>query len=190
MIARLTPAFFGYQQHRHLAPFRLRILIHGRNFFHVFFHSLQQHRSQFHVGHFPPPEAYCYLATVTYFDELGQLSQFDPIILSLGTWAELDFLNLNLALFFALVVQLFLLLKPELTIIHQPANRWFRIGYQFDQVQFSCFGELLRFLQCYDAFLLTIFGDEPDFRCRNIIVQTALFIICDWIVSRLSLSKN
>jgi len=183
-------AFFGYQQHRHLAPFRLWVLIHGRNFFHVFFHSLQQYRSQFHVGHFPPPEPYCYLATVTYLDELGQLSQLDLVVPFFGTRPELDFLNLNLALFFALVVQLFLLLKPELTVIHQPANRRFRIGYQFNQVQFSFFGELLRFLQCYYTFLLAILGDEPDFRCRNIIVQTALFVICDWIVSRLSLSKN
>jgi hypothetical protein len=131
------------------------------------------------MSHFSTPETYGYLATITYLDELCQFSQLDLVITFLGTRSKLDFLNVHLALFLALVVQLFLLLKSVLTIIHQTTDWRFSIGDQFNQVQFGLFRELLRLFQCYDAFLLTVFGNKPDLRCRNIIVQTALFVICD-----------
>ena len=131
------------------------------------------------MSHFSTPETYGYLATITYLDELGQFSQLDLVITFLGTRSKLDFLNMNLTLFLALVMQLFLLLKSVLAIVHQTTDWRFCIGDQFNQVQFGLFCELLRLFQCYDAFLLTVFGNKPDLRRRNIIVQTALFVICD-----------
>ena len=131
------------------------------------------------MSHFSTPETHGYLATITNLDELGQLSQLDLVITFFGTRSKLDFLDMNLALLLALVVQLFLLLESVLTIIHQTTDRRFCIGYQFNQVQLGFFCEIFRLFQCYDTFLLTVFGNKPDLRCRNIIVQTALFVICD-----------
>ena len=55
---------------------------------------------------------------VTYLDELGQFSQLDLVIAFFGSRPEFNLLDMYLALFFALIVQLLFLLKLELPIIH------------------------------------------------------------------------
>ena len=81
-------------------------------------------------------------------------------------------------------MQLFLLLKLELAIIHQATDRRFGIGNQFHQIEAQFFSLGLGLLQRHDAFLLAILTDQPDFRRGYFLVQTALFVVCDWGFSR------
>ncbi len=99
------------------------------------------------MRHFTPPESYGYLATVTDFDKFYQLFQLNLVITFFRSRPEFDFLNLHLALLLTLIVQLLLLLKSELAIIHQTADRRFGIGYQFYEIQLGLFGELFRLFQ-------------------------------------------
>ncbi len=99
------------------------------------------------MRHFASPESYGYLATVTDLDKFNQFFQLDLVIALFRARPEFYFLNLHLALFLTLIVQFFLLLKPELTVIHQTADWRFGIGYQFNQIQLGLFGEFCRLFQ-------------------------------------------
>jgi hypothetical protein len=111
------------------------------------------------VGHFPSTESDCHLDAIADLDKFGQLAQFHLVITVLGAWSKLDFLYVHLALLLALIVQLFLLLKPELAIIHQTTDGWFGIGYQLYEVHGGGYRHLQGLFQRHNAFLFTIFTD-------------------------------
>jgi hypothetical protein len=136
------------------------------------------------MRHLAPAEPYCYLHPVTYFDKLTELSEFDIIVTVLGARPKLYFLDVHLALLLALIVQLLLLLEPELAVVHQTADWRFRIGHQLNQIDPGCFRHTLGLFQRQNAFLFAIFGNQPNFRRGYILVETALFVVCDWGFSR------
>ena len=84
------------------------------------------------------------------------------------------------------LLQPLLLLVFELAVIHQPANRRFGIGYQFDQVDTGLGSPLLGLFQRHNAQLLSVICNQAHFGRGDVIVQTGLFVVCDWGFSRIS----
>ena len=131
------------------------------------------------MGHFPSTESDCHLDAVANLDKFGQLAQFHLVITFLGTRTKLDFLNVHLALFLALIVQLLFLLELEFAVIHQSTDWWFGIGYQLNEIQVGVYRQLLCLFQRYNALLFSVFTDQANFRRRYFFVKTALFVVCD-----------
>jgi len=109
---------FRHQQHGHLPPFGPGQLIHSCQLRHVIFNTLEQFSTQFHMGHFSTTKPYGNFRAVAIFDKFNQLLQLDLVIAFVSARAKLDLFDVHLFLALALIVLLFLLLKPVFAVIN------------------------------------------------------------------------
>ena len=109
--------------HNHLAAFKLRKLFYNRQFFQIFFNTLQQFHAYLSMRHFSPTKTYGNLGFISLAQKLGQTSQFNLIITFFSSRSILYFFNLDLFLFLFSSLLLFVLFKLIFTVIHYLTNR-------------------------------------------------------------------
>ena len=63
------------------------------------------------------------------------------------------------------------LFKPELSVVHQLADRRNSLGRDFDQVQALFVGDLQRLRGTHDAQLLTLLTDQTDLLVIDLLIQ-------------------
>ena len=63
------------------------------------------------------------------------------------------------------------LLKAELTVVHQLADRWYSLGRNLDEIQTLLICDFQSLLGTHDAQLLPLGADEPNLFVENVLVQ-------------------
>ena len=63
------------------------------------------------------------------------------------------------------------LLKAELTVVHQLADRWYSLGRNLDEIQALFIRDFQSLLGTHDAQLLTFSADESDLLVENVLIQ-------------------
>ena len=61
-----------------------------------------------------------------------------------------------------------------LTIVHNSANRWSRLGRDFNKVHAILFGDPQGIFGCHNTQLLTVAADYPYFSGNNLLVDSGL----------------
>ncbi len=102
--------------------------------------------------------------------EPDKITQLDLIIPLLRPGPEFYLLDLDLFLLLLGCLLLLVLIEQELAIIHDAANRGFRIGYDFNQVQLGLLGLCQCFCYRDNSNLLTINSDQPYLFRGNLFV--------------------
>lgn len=123
------------QHHGHGPAFHFRVLLHRREFPGFLRDRLQKLSSPVCHGNLAAAKHYSHLDLVFLFDKFFQMAKFDFEVIGVCFGAQLDFLELKSGLFFSGFLLLFVLLVLEAAIIHNFANRRFRIGRNFNQVK-------------------------------------------------------
>ena len=113
---------------------------------------------------------------ISLFNELPGLLHFKFNIMLINGWSESDLFNMNDMLLLFTDFLFFTLLIPVFAIIHDTANRRRGIWRNFDQIQIMCFGNLKRFFDGLNAYLLTIRTDKPNFLGSNFFIQTNMVL--------------
>ncbi len=76
---------------------------------------------------------------------------------------------------FLVLLQLLCALVIEFPPIEDFRYRWVRFGADFDQVETLLFGKLKRFLLTENTKLTTVFVDDAEAGCPNLVVQAVGF---------------
>ncbi|SHZ81388.1 Uncharacterised protein [Mycobacteroides abscessus subsp. abscessus] len=96
---------------------------------------------------------------VPFFKELASTAKFRIEITLINNWAQSNFFHGHNALFFALLFLFLLVLKFELTVVHNFRNRRFSLRLNENQVHISVVRKCLRFTKWFDTQLFALKTD-------------------------------
>lgn len=152
------------------------MLLHRREFPGLLRDRLQKLSSPVCHGNLAAAKHYRHLDLVFLFDKFFQMAKFDFEVMGVCFGAQLDFLELKSGLFFSGFLLLFVLLVLEAAIIHNFANRRFRIGRNFNQVKPELFRGVNGGLEGQNTQLLAFRVNDPDFLCLYLPIDFNLLI--------------
>ena len=115
------------------------------------------------MRHFPAAEFEGHLDLHVLAQKTDGVFDFDPQVVGINFWAELDFLYLGRVLVLLGFLVPLGLLVAILTVIHQSADRWVGGGCDFDQIHGVGPGHGQRFAQREDPKLFAIITDHSVF---------------------------
>src|SRR5690606_17863734 len=164
------------------------MLFNGTVFGEVGFDPLQQFHAQLLVSHLTTAESQRYLGLVPFAEEAHQVAKLDLIIAVLGSWTELDFLDLNLFLILLGCCLLLLLFEQVLAVIHDATNWRKGFGGNFHQIQLYLFRELQGFVDSDDADLFAIRTDQADLTSTDIFIDRGLG--CPFVLFHFTLNSH
>lgn len=174
MITGTSTRFLGREHHGDLPAFHFWPLFNRRQLAQVLLDTIKQNTGNLLVRHFAPTKPQRNLDLIAFFKKAQYAAHLDLVVMVFRAGTKFYFLDFDLLLLFAGLSQFLALLKLELAIIHDLADRGIGIGRDFDQVQF-CFGSTIkRIAGSNDTGLFTIFIDESNFTCRDFVIDTRL----------------
>src|SRR5690606_17973032 len=178
-IALLAGFLAGRQHHHHLAAFELGHGLDQDQFAQIVAHSFEYAHTEFLVSHLAAAKTQRDLCLVAILDETAQIAQFHLVVAFVGTWPELDFLDLDdlLAGTGFLLALLFLVL--ELAVVHQAADGGGGRGGDFDQIDVVLLGHGHGFGCANNAQLFAIHADQADFMNADFTVDAVFLFGCD-----------
>ena len=94
------------------------------------------------------------------------------VLVDLGS--QLLFLDDGLLLVLARLARLLSRLVLELAVVHDLADRRFGVRSYFDKVEIGIRGDAECVFDAHDAYLLTAWSDQADFRYANALVDAGL----------------
>lgn len=128
------------------------------------------------MRHLSPAKPHGDLGLIPVAKETPQISKLGLVVSLSGSRSKFDFLELDLLLFLARRLPLFALLKDELAIVHQPANRWLCIRRDLHKVKFSLFGERESLVSRDDSDLFSVRTDKAQLSGSDLFVEPVLFL--------------
>ena len=167
------------QNHDHLTPFHLRHLLNRSVILKIGSDSLDLPHSDLLVRHFATAEAQGYFDLVFFLQKARHVAQLDLVVVFVRTWAQLDFLDLYLLLLELLLMLALLFLVLEFAVIHDSANRRLSHRCNLNQINPCFFSQLQSLSDAGNTQRLTIFADEPNFRCVDLFVYALRLLQCD-----------
>ena len=99
------------------------------------------------------------------------MTDLDLQVVYVNARGQADLLDLYHALILARFLLALGLLKAELAVIHNAANRRLRLGSDLDQIHASLNGDIKRLFCGYDTELLTVVGNQTDFFVADLFVD-------------------
>ena len=161
------------------APLQPRKLLDLRVFFEIALNAPQELLAEILMGHLAAPEPQCDLDLVSVVEKAPQVSELDLIVPVVGARPELDFLDLSLLLLAARRLSLLALLKLELAVIHQSANRRIGVGGHLDHVEPPFLALRKRLFSRDDAELGPVLADQPKPLGPNFAIYAITLFRCD-----------
>ena len=125
----------GRQNHEHISSLDFRLTFHDGRLFHFVSHSHQYLASQFGMGELATPEHNGDFHLVAVRDKPLGVFLLHFIVMVLNIRTQFDFFQRDNFLFLFSFFITFLLFKPKLAEIHDPAGRRFSIRSDFHQIQ-------------------------------------------------------
>ena len=96
-------------------------------------------------------------------------------IVGVNIQRKLNLFHLDDALVFACLFFPLLLLKAIFAVVHDFADRRFRVRSNFYEIQILLQGKFLRVSNRHDTQLLAVVGNDADFSVADIIVELQFF---------------
>ena len=131
----VAETLFGGQYHHHRPPLELGILLHYGNLFQFGGDVLQQLPSAVGKRNLPAPKHHGDLDFVFATEKLADVTHFRLEIVLTGFGSHLDFFDLKRGLFLFGLLLLLGLLVFEPPVVHDLADRRFRIGRDLYQIE-------------------------------------------------------
>src|SRR5262245_13979411 len=126
------------QDHDHLAAFEFWLLLDLCDWTDIVLHAVEQFGAQLLVRHFTAAKAQGDFDLIAVLEEALHRAHFYLVIVVVDHRPELDLLDLDDFLFFAGFRRLLLRLVLVLAVIQNFADRWRRVGGNFNQVETRC----------------------------------------------------
>jgi len=156
-------ASFRSEDHHHRSAFEFGSLLNGGYSFRFQQNLVQQFLSRLGQRDFPTPEHDSDFHLVLIDKKTLDMVDFGLKVMVSGFWPNLDFLDLESALFLFRFLLFLGLLVFVLPIIHDFADRWIGCGRNFHQIEtgFPCRSKGL--VKRNDAALFAFGIDQPNF---------------------------
>ena len=174
--------------HDHLASFHGRLLFDLPEFLEILLDPLQELETKFAMRMLATAKPHGHLDLVALLEKLDQVAHLDLVVADIRGRTKLDFLDLNLLLFFPGGLLLFLLLEDMFAVVHDAANRWFCIRDDLDEILSCSLRCPQRIFNGNDSDLFTVCPDQSDFDCRDAVIETVTLVLFG--DSNFSASKN
>jgi len=154
-----------------MTSIQLGVLLNGSNFSALFAELLQQNFANGGMGHFTATEPDRHFDAVAFLQELLGVLQLDVEVVGIDVGRHTNFLDLDHTLILLGFFFLLQLLKAELAIIHDLANRGHRVGCDLDQVQILFICHSLCICRGHDTQLGTICTNNPNFLIADLLIE-------------------
>ena len=163
--------FDGGQEHVHVAALQLGLLFDGSKLAALFREALEQLQTDGRMGDFAAAEADGHLDLVAALEESARMPNLDVQVVDIDAGGQADLLDLHHALVFARLFLALGLLKAELAVVHDAADRRLGLRRDLDEVHTALNGDLKRLLRGHDAELLAARVDQADFLVADFFVD-------------------
>ena len=109
---------------------------------------------------------------VAFHQPFARIAHSQVSMMFVGLRSQAKFLDLDLGLGFLGFAVFLGSFVNEFSKIHHPANRGFRIGCDFDQIQFGVLGDPEGFVDVDNADILTFWTDQTYLRNTNAVIYS------------------
>ena len=176
MFLPVALGFFGErdQHHVHGASFRSRLLLDFCDIRNVYHDPFQDPQSSVLMHNFASAEKDGNLASVSSGKKSSDVLQLGLVIVLVSLGPDLDFLDLDLTLFFTGRLLLLLLLILVLAVIHDTADRRFGSWRNLNQIQPFILRSFKSVIGVENTKLSTFFVDNPNFSHSDLTITPGM----------------
>lgn len=158
----LVLLFFGGDDQGHAATEHLRLADHFAVFGQLFRNLTHHLVAVFDMHHFATAKEHCKLHLVPFFEKFHGVLGLDIAIVIVNFRPQTNFLQRHHMLFFLAQLLFAFLLVQIFPVIHDPADRRFRVRRNLHKVQSKVMGPKLGFLDINNTDLVIVFIDQAD----------------------------
>jgi hypothetical protein len=158
---------YSYQ----IRPFHFRPRFHGSNLGQLFNQALQKGSTDTLVNDFAAPEENRRFDFIPLLQETDDVIFFEFVIVLIGVWSELHFLDSDVLLMLLRFMKLLVHLVEVLSVVHDSANRRSCSWRYLYQIQATLFRDFKRLLRRHDSELFVLIPDHPDFSSSDSLVH-------------------